>query len=375
MVSPLSASARAERLRRGQLVEPADVAMRQHHRFERPDRPERHQHGEVVVPEDDPLAGLRFEPEIVAEQARAMGGAVVGLRGELLGGFVGQVAARPDLTVRVRVAGAHRGAAILEDLHRVDLVHGAERHILLAPAGDHMGDVVDGEASHRKVVAGGIADHPADTGFGAGDDQSAAVDRVMADARLQGREVVVEDEGVGVVGIAVAVRAPVARAEVAVRVVGERRRCRRPLGLADPRPLVAVRRDQHPFAGQRVEPTMRDALGRQHRLSLTPLGRVAVDEGVSLPGATAGAGVTFRPKRLSRDRTDAGTGRGGEDDRAPVRSRPDRPGVNRRLEPLDRTGLDQADRAAAETAAGHARTEDARDGGDSIRPCGRPRAR
>ena len=125
-----------------------------------------------------------------------MRGAIVGLRGELLGGLVGEAPARPDLAVRMRIAGAHRGAAVLEDLHRVDVVHGAERQVLLAPRSDDMPEVFDGEARHGEVVARRIADHPADAGFRLGDDQPAAIDRVMADPRLQRREVVVEDEGV-----------------------------------------------------------------------------------------------------------------------------------------------------------------------------------
>ena len=58
--------------------------------------------------------------------------------------------------------------------------------------------------------------------------EEAVVDRLVGDVRLQGREVVGEDEGRGVLGVALAVGADVAGAEVAVRVVPGRssRRCR-----------------------------------------------------------------------------------------------------------------------------------------------------
>ena len=53
----------------GQLVHPAHVAVGQDHRLERPNRPKRHQHGEMVVGEDDPFACLLLELQVVAEEA------------------------------------------------------------------------------------------------------------------------------------------------------------------------------------------------------------------------------------------------------------------------------------------------------------------
>ena len=44
----------------------------------------------------------------------------------LFGDFVGQRMARPDLAMRVRIAGAHHGAAVFENLHVIDLGPGAE---------------------------------------------------------------------------------------------------------------------------------------------------------------------------------------------------------------------------------------------------------
>ena len=211
----------------------------------------------MIVREDDPFAGLRFQLEIVAEQTGAVRGAMVGLCGGSLAVRWGGPA-RPDLPVRMRIAGAHRGAAVLEDLHRVDVVMRAERARTARARLRRHARGPRRHARHGEVVARRIADHPADAGFRLGDDQPAAIDRVMADRRLERREVVVEDEGVRVVGIDGAVGAAVARAEIAWRVVRRRRGRRGPLRLACPGALVAMRRDQHPFAGERVEAAMGD---------------------------------------------------------------------------------------------------------------------
>src|SRR5208337_2562175 len=74
---------------------------------------------------------------------------------------------------------------------------------------------------------------------------------------VKGGEIVVEDEGVLIVRIARAARAGVSGAEIAIRVVGERRRRGDRLALALPGALHAMGRNQRPFAGERVEAAMR----------------------------------------------------------------------------------------------------------------------
>ena len=66
-------------LGRVQLVEAADAAARQDHRLERPDRPERHEHDEMLVREDDALAALELLLEIVDQQDPAVLQEIVGL--------------------------------------------------------------------------------------------------------------------------------------------------------------------------------------------------------------------------------------------------------------------------------------------------------
>src|SRR3979490_1009875 len=50
--------------------ERAKVPSRDYQGFERPDCPERYQHGEVLVFEDDSFAALSFQRQVVAKQAR-----------------------------------------------------------------------------------------------------------------------------------------------------------------------------------------------------------------------------------------------------------------------------------------------------------------
>ena len=75
--------------------------------------------------------------------------------------------------MRVRVAGAHHGPAIFEDLHVVDELAGAEIEELLDPAIHHQPDVVRFHIGDGEVVLGREADHAADAGLGFGNQQSA----------------------------------------------------------------------------------------------------------------------------------------------------------------------------------------------------------
>src|SRR5882724_5200604 len=93
--------------------EGTNVLARDYQSFKRPDCPERHENGEVLVFEDDPFAPLSFQSQVVAEKARMPSRSVLLLRQLFLGGLVGQAGAGPDLTVWMGIAGAHHGAAVL----------------------------------------------------------------------------------------------------------------------------------------------------------------------------------------------------------------------------------------------------------------------
>ena len=161
----------------------------------------------------------------------------------------------------MRIRRAHHLAPILENLHRGDVGQIAERDRLLDPDVDHALDVGDRHAGQRQIVTRGKAQNAATSRFAFGDKQTIAF-HIGRRVSLQRLKIIVEHEGVRVVGIAGAAHAQVARTKIAVGVMGERCRRRFRLALALPGALRAVRRHQDPFAGQRIETAVRGAAKR-----------------------------------------------------------------------------------------------------------------
>ena len=160
-----------------------------------------------------------------------------------------QVLGRPDLAVGVRVAAAHHRALVLEHLHvgRSAAARPAPR--LVGPGVDHA------RGSRRASISASVRSWR-------GEKQSTRQTPALGLAREAARrrrsrappcrgsergEVVVEGERGRVGGIALAVGARVAGAEVAGRVVGEPRLAVAGSDLALPGPLEPVRRDEHPL--------------------------------------------------------------------------------------------------------------------------------
>ena len=105
-------------------------------------------------------------------------------------------------------------------------------------------------------MARGEAKDAANAGF-AFRDEKPVLDPLRRRIGVKRGEIVVEHEGVRIGGIARAVRAKITGAEIAVRVMGKRRLGGERLALALPGPLHPMRRDERPFAGQRVETSVR----------------------------------------------------------------------------------------------------------------------
>ena len=151
--------------------------------------------------EHDPLAARQLLVEVVDQHRPAVLQEIFGLAMRLLFEFVGEMAGRPDLPVRMRVRAAHDLAAVLEDLHGADLSQAAERDRLFDPDVDDPLDVGDVHSGKRQIVTGRETHDPADAGLTLGDEQPLLDPRVWR-IGLQRREIIVEDERVLVVGIA-----------------------------------------------------------------------------------------------------------------------------------------------------------------------------
>jgi len=105
----------------------------------------------------------------------------------------------------VRIARTHDRTAVLEDLDIVHERQGAQFAVLGRPQvhdSAHPGVIHLGE---RQAVVRGIADHPAETTFAFGDEQTALIHAPWRRVRQQGHKVVVEDKDAPVIRVAGAV--------------------------------------------------------------------------------------------------------------------------------------------------------------------------
>jgi hypothetical protein len=187
----------------------------------------------------------------VAEQAGVVlivpGGEMV----EFAAGLVGEEFGGPNLAVGMGIAGAHHGSAILKDLDVADPGDGGELAELLLPGGDDGADRGDRHAGECEGVVGVEAEDATEAAFGLGAEERIGGDPGGRVGKERG-EIVIEDEGAGVGGIAGGVSARVAGAEVAVGVVvGGGRLWRGDFAL--PGAVGAVGRDDDPFAAEGIE--------------------------------------------------------------------------------------------------------------------------
>jgi len=75
----------------------------------------------------------------------------------------------------MRVAGAHHGAAVLEDLDVAEVGIGAEGAVLLGPGVDDAADVGDLHAGQREAVVGMEAEDAATSAFAVGAEELGGV--------------------------------------------------------------------------------------------------------------------------------------------------------------------------------------------------------
>ena len=159
----------------------------------------------------------------------------------------------------MRVAGAHRGAAILKDLHVIDLRHRSHFLELRRPGMDHTFDIFRLHRGECEVVARRKADHTAKSGFAFGYNQSPVfhVHTVAGCGRLQRGKVIVEDERVGIPRINDSASPGISRTEIAGRVIFRLFVNGNVLELPLPGSACPMRRNQHPLVGKRVQSAMR----------------------------------------------------------------------------------------------------------------------
>src|SRR5258708_24987580 len=96
------------------------MALAEDQGFKWPDSPERHDDGKTFVLANDTHVQLQLQLQVVAKQARMFPGTILAERHELAGRKIWQRSIRPDLAVRVRIAGAQQLAAIFENLHVIN---------------------------------------------------------------------------------------------------------------------------------------------------------------------------------------------------------------------------------------------------------------
>ena len=135
------------------------------------------------------------------------------------------------------------------------LIQGAAAQFveLIDPHIDDQAQLGNAHARNRQVMARRKAAYAAQAALAVGDQQITFLDRDFLRIWQQGREIVVENEGRGVVRILFPACTRISGTEIAGWVIVWRIFERSFLYFALPGPLRAVRRDEHPFARERVE--------------------------------------------------------------------------------------------------------------------------
>src|SRR5205085_11961209 len=124
--------------------------------------------------------------------------------------------------------------------------------VLSLPGGEVFLVLARREFGERKVVARRVADDSCDAARGPAAVRRLRRPRIFGRVRADARVIVVEDEDAFVIRVALAAHAQVVGTEVAVGDVSGRSRLVARDRLAAPRPVLPVRRDDHPLLAQRM---------------------------------------------------------------------------------------------------------------------------
>jgi hypothetical protein len=149
-------------------VSSASIAARHDERFERPHRPERYQGDEMVGPAHQPFALLRLALQVLAQETAAVRGAVL-VEGEALScGFVRHAFGGPELSVWVRIAGAHLRATVFEGHRVADPRQRGGGRVFLGPQIDHLTNLGCLHPRQREVVTRRETEHATESAFRTG---------------------------------------------------------------------------------------------------------------------------------------------------------------------------------------------------------------
>ena len=135
---------------------------------------------------------------------------IIGLGLEFGSGIIRNRLVSPDLTVRMRIAGAHHLSPILEDLNVVDPIDCAEFPVLVGPNTYDPRYVIKFHIGNCEIVTRGEADYSTDPLFCLGSNNPAGIDHTRDHVWHQGRIVIIENERAVVFRILVSAGAGIA---------------------------------------------------------------------------------------------------------------------------------------------------------------------
>src|ERR1700758_2539316 len=123
---------------------------------------------------------LHFETQVAAKQARAMLLVVFALSELLALGKIGQLGIRPNLAVRMRIAGAHNLTPVFENLHMANPGNGTEFAVLFRPDLNHAADFLHFHSRDGQVMAWRETNYATDSSLRATDDQAVLIQFVVS---------------------------------------------------------------------------------------------------------------------------------------------------------------------------------------------------
>ena len=160
--------------------------------------------------------------------------------------------------MRMRIGTANHRTFIFKDLYISNEVFCTQLSGLLSPSCDDVFYNRKFEFRQGQIVMGRETNHSTDSIFGNGNQQR-VIRRVGLLNRIghQGREVILEDKRAFIIRISYSTSALIPRTQIAIRIKSGQVFDVNLLHSPQPRAFGALRRNQNPVSGQRIELTMR----------------------------------------------------------------------------------------------------------------------